>query len=446
MRKIELQYFNKLKVYRMKKLYLIFFLMFAIGFTQTAKAQFFDKLKKKTEEKIKKEGEKRAEDKINKGVEKAYDEAEKQIEGENKTEDDEQNIDKEKQNSNDVNKSITKDNQTNFQAIINSKYDFVPGEKVIFFDDFTAESIGDFPVQWNTTGSGEVVTTNVAEGRWFNITNSRGATTLDEPITLPDNFTIEFDVIKTEDPKNNNNSGFSFSILSTTKPKDLIYGLARPGEAAIRFGFEYSNSYIAYDNDNSTPDISGSEDQPRLLAGRKYRISIWVQKERIRLYVGEEKLFDLPKVMSKKFKYNMIRFDRGTAMIANVRIATGLPDMRSKLLTDGKLICYGIYFDVNKDVVKPESYPSIKEIASILKDNPAVKIKIVGHTDSDGDDKLNLDLSKRRAASVKDVLVKNFSIEAARIETDGKGEGQPIAANDSTVNKALNRRVEFIKL
>ncbi len=430
----------------MKNLFVVFFLILAIGFPQNTQAQLFDKLKKKTEEKIKQEGEKRAEDKINKGVEKAYDEAEKQIEGEDKTEDEEQNADKEKQNSDDVNKSTTKDNQDNPQNIINSKYDFVPGEKVIFFDDFTAESIGDFPIQWNTTGSGEVVTTNVAEGRWFNITNSRGATTFDEPVTLPDNYTIEFDVIPTKDPKDNNNTGFSFSILSTTKPKDLIYGLARPGDAGIRFGFEYSNSYIAYYNNGSAPDVSGSEDQPQLLADRKYRISIWVQKERIRLYVGEEKLFDLPKVMSKKIKYNMIRFDRGTAMVANVRIATGLPDMRSKLLTEGKLISYGIYFDVNKDIVKPESYPSLKEIAAILKDNPTVKIKIVGHTDSDGDDKSNLDLSKRRAAAVKNALVENFSIDASRIETDGKGEGQPIAQNDSAVNKSLNRRVEFLKL
>ncbi len=120
--------------------------------------------------------------------------------------------------------------------------------------------------------------------------------------------------------------------------------------------------------------------------------------------------------------------------------------MRSKLLTEGKLISYGIYFDVNKDVVKPESYPSIKEIAAILKDNPTVKIKIVGHTDSDGDDKSNLDLSKRRAASVKNALVKDFGVDAARIETDGKGESEPVAKNDSGVNKALNRRVEFIKL
>ena len=400
--------------------------MLTFCFTQNTQAQLWDKLKKETEKKIEKE-------------------VEKQIEDEDKSKESKPDSTKEVKD-NKVNESDTKETEQNTQLIISSKYDFVPGEKIIFFDDFTAENIGDFPVQWNTTGSGEVVTANIADGRWFNITNGRGITTLDEPVTLPDNYTIEFDVIKTKDPKNNSNSGFSFAILSTTKPKDLNYGLARPGEAAIRFGFEYSNSYIAYDNDNSTPDVSGREEQPKLLADKKYRISIWVQKERIRLYVGEEKLFDLPKVMFKKFKYNMIRFDRGTAMIANLRIATGLPDMRSKLITEGKLVTYGIYFDVNKDVVKPESYGTIKGIADVLKDNPTVKIKIVGHTDSDGDDKSNLDLSKRRAASVKDALIKNFSIDAARIETDGKGEGGPIAPNDSGVNKALNRRVEFIKL
>ncbi len=331
-------------------------------------------------------------------------------------------------------------------STVTSKYDFVPGEKIIFFDDFTAESVGDFPIQWNTTGSGEVVTTTIVEGRWFNITNSKGITTLDTPIEFPENYTIELDVIPHKDAKNNN-SNFNFYLLSTSKPKDLMYGVARPGDAGVKFSFEYKNYYKAYYNDKGkTPDLSGNEDEPKLKADNKYRISILVQKERIRLYVGEQKLFDIPKAMSKNFKYNMIRFDGGTPMISNVRIATGMPDMRSKLLTEGKLISYGIYFDVNKDVVKSESYGTIKEIAKVLTDNPNVKIKIVGHTDSDGDDKSNLDLSKRRSAAVKNVLAKEFNIDAARIETDGKGESEPVAKNDSSVNKALNRRVEFIKL
>jgi len=70
---------------------------------------------------------------------------------------------------------------------------------------------------------------------------------------------------------------------------------------------------------------------------------------------------------------------------------------------------------------------------------------IVGHTDSDGDDAANMDLSKRRAASVKSALASEFKIDASRMDTDGKGESQPIDKNDNAAGKANNRRVEFIK-
>jgi outer membrane protein OmpA-like peptidoglycan-associated protein len=133
-------------------------------------------------------------------------------------------------------------------------------------------------------------------------------------------------------------------------------------------------------------------------------------------------------------------------MIGNIRIAVGAPDMRNKLMTEGKLVTYGIYFDVNKDVVKPESYGTLKEIASILNEVPDVKVKITGFTDTDGADAANLDLSKRRAASVKNELVKSFGVNGDRLVTDGLGEGQPVAPNDTPANKALNRRVEFLKL
>ena len=75
-----------------------------------------------------------------------------------------------------------------------------------------------------------------------------------------------------------------------------------------------------------------------------------------------------------------------------------------------------------------------------------MKVKIIGHTDADGNDKSNLDLSKRRAASVKEMLAKEFSIDETRMETDGKGESQPVDKNDNPAGKANNRRVEFIKI
>ena len=328
---------------------------------------------------------------------------------------------------------------------IYSKFDFVPGEKVIFYDDFSQENLGDFPVLWNTTGSGEVVNYGKYPGKWFQITNNRGVTSTAQELKLPENYTIEFDVIPQKDPANNGNMKYRFMIIATPKPKDLIYGLARPGGTGTWFEFAYNNSYFTYYADG-TPSLSGRVTENKQAADTKYRISVWVQKERIRLYVDETKLFDVARGMSPNFKYNMIRFDGGVPMIGNFRIATGAPDMRNKLLTTGKLVSYGIYFDVNSDKVKPQSAGTLKEIAAILTENPALKIKIIGFTDADGDDAANLDLSKRRAAAVKNALSTAYGIDAARMDTDGKGEKEPIAPNDNGTNKALNRRVEFIKM
>jgi outer membrane protein OmpA-like peptidoglycan-associated protein len=183
---------------------------------------------------------------------------------------------------------------------------------------------------------------------------------------------------------------------------------------------------------------------------QKYHLSFWVQKQRVRMYINDQKVLDIPRGLQANYIYNIFRIENKTGeitqLISNFRIAAGLPDMRNKLIAEGKLVSYGILFDVNADKLKPESNPTIKEIAQILKDNPSVKINIIGHTDSDGNDALNLDLSKRRAASVKNELINAYSIDASRIQTDGKGEDQPLVPNESAVNKAKNRRVEFIKL
>ena len=132
-------------------------------------------------------------------------------------------------------------------------------------------------------------------------------------------------------------------------------------------------------------------------------------------------------------------------VFSNVRVATGAPDTRNKILTEGKWVSHDILFDVNSDRIKPESYGSLKEIAGILTETKDLKVQIVGHTDADGDEAANLDLSKRRAASVKAALTRGFGIDSGRMDTDGKGESQPVDKNDNPAGKANNRRVEFIK-
>ncbi|MGN6249587.1 MAG: OmpA family protein [Ginsengibacter sp.] len=331
-----------------------------------------------------------------------------------------------------------------------SKYDFVPGEKVIFFDDFTQDNVGDFPAAWNTNGSGELVTTNLYSGKWLKFV-SRNAIWSDQLLNLPDNYTIEFDIIPIKGTEGGM-AGYGFRLIQSINAKAFDAGSV-PGKAGLYFGCEYFGRpfYRTYINgqEGEGLGLSGTNEEKNYYVkeNQLYHIAVWIQKSRVRVYQNEVKLFDLPKAFPvSSVKMDRIRFEDGAAMVSNIRIAVGAPDMRNKLLTEGKIVSYGIYFDVNKDAVKPESYGSLKEIAAILTENPSVRIRIVGHTDSDGDDDANLDLSKRRSVSVKNELVNAFKIDASRIETDGKGETQPVATNDSPSNKALNRRVEFIKL
>ena len=329
---------------------------------------------------------------------------------------------------------------------ISSKYDFIPGEKVIFYDDFGAETVGDFPIQWNTNGSGEIVTASNYEGRWFQIT--KGGYYI--PYTkedFTDNFTVEFDIVPTNVVGSETIVGTDFFFLSGDV-ENPGYG-GQPGQAGFKIQPDYE--FVFWNNWSEAREWQGDNGQVAFTfnANEKYHLSFWVQKQRVRVYVNESKILDVPKGLQANYKYNIFRIettDDANPIISNFRIAAGLPDMRNKLITEGKLISYGITFDVNSDKIKPESFATIKEIAQVLKDNPIVKIKVIGHTDSDGDDKSNLDLSKRRASSVKNSLVKDFLIDETRIETDGKGESESLAKNDSAINKAKNRRVEFIKL
>lgn len=330
---------------------------------------------------------------------------------------------------------------------INSKYDFIPGEKVVFFDDFTSESVGDFPVQWNTNGSGEIVTASNYSGRWFQLTKM-GYYIPEAKEDFTDNYTIEFDIVGINIANMETVYGLDFFLLSGDLNSPA--GGSQPGSAGFTFRPDYDN--VFWRNWSEAREWQGDEGQVAFTfnTNEKYHFAIWVQKQRVRLYANENKVLDLAKGLQANYKYNIFRIetytDESTPLISNFRIAAGLPDMRNKLIAEGKLISYGITFDVNSDKIKPESFATIKEIAQVLKDNPTVKIKVVGHTDSDGDDNSNLDLSKRRAVSVKNSLVKDFSIDETRIATDGKGESDPVAKNDSVVNKAKNRRVEFIKL
>jgi outer membrane protein OmpA-like peptidoglycan-associated protein len=328
-----------------------------------------------------------------------------------------------------------------------STYDFVPGDKVILFDDFSQDAVGDFPALWTANAAGEINTLNIAQGKWLNLNSTDGNYFLLKSVDFPKNFIIEFDIVP---KKTGGRIAAGLILYGEDKPKEMDTN-PHPGNGGILISIEKErwNTMGYKSSENST--ITGSSSINPVEPEKVNHVIIWAQNRRFRIYHKQAKVLDMPTNVFEGTKFNRLcfRLSRGASCgsyISNLRITSAAPDMRSKLLTEGKLISYGIYFDVNKDVVKPESYGTLKGIADVLNENPDVKVKIVGHTDSDGADAVNLDLSKRRGAAVKAELVKDFGIDASRLEADGMGETQPVAPNDIPANKALNRRVELIKL
>ncbi len=342
-----------------------------------------------------------------------------------------------------------------------SKFDFVPGEKLIFFDDFSQDNVGDFPAKWNTNGNGEVVTSNAFPGKWLKMRNSTTYLPGISSTKFPDNYTLEYDMVVNGEDR----SGTFNLEFSSLPDKNQVPSASDPtGNTGITLITEmYPDGLIRYltksfiNTNGESVDGGANTDLNDLTlqgkASEKFHVSIAVNKQRFRYYINEVKVLDLPKLLPPG-NYNAIIFRMWgwaedhpfDALISNVRYAEGTTDVRSKLMTEGKLVTRGILFDVNSDKIKAESYGSLKEIAQVLKDNAGVKVKIVGYTDSDGDDNANLALSKKRAAAVKNSLSKDFGIDATRMETDGKGETQPVSPNTTAEGKANNRRVEFIKL
>lgn len=435
-------------------------------------------------EKVKNKAAARVENKIDEGIDKSMDKTEEEIEGSIK---DSKKKDKKSKSSNESEKqSNNPDNQSNdtqsnstspkkdgnkSSTIANenpelkaySKFDFVSGEKVIGLEQFQETSIGDFPLGWNTNGSAEIVKLGDAEVKWLRLLQD--GYYLPEFVTdLPENFTIEFDVFTRYRSSNILTYGFDICAMNNQR-KDInteIYS-AKAGFEFKWSACEGSAVYNVYENGEVTSNNDNLTIAPLKCDGQDYtghtivHFSIWRQKNRLRIYANENKIIDIPYALLIENKYNSFRFktyymdystsnDKDEIMVSEIRYAVGAPDTRSKLITDGKLVSRGILFNVNSDKIKPESYGTLKEIASVLKENSTVKVLIVGHTDSDGDDQSNLELSKQRAVSVKEALVKEFGVSEEQLNTDGKGESEPSEPNTSAAAKANNRRVEFIKL
>ena len=338
---------------------------------------------------------------------------------------------------------------TESEMLVYQKFDFIPGEKILLYDDFSEDQIGDFPSKWDTNGSGELVTLSDSDEKWMKMMNQSTYIPMLEG-DLPEEFTMEFDVLALGvDQKTTSIARFKIQMDEESMYRD---GRNR-AFVSIPFAL-YVDAGIFINNFIEGKNMINNSIQAdvRDHLSDVMHWSVAVNKRRFRLWINEEKVVDVPrlipdnKIAAAKISIAHFRDGKEDILIRNLKIAEGGIDLRHQLVSEGKFSTSGILFDVNSATIKPESYPVAKDIANVLNENPGISIKVVGHTDADGDEEENLTLSKKRAYAVKELLVNEFSVEIGRIDIDGKGEMEPVDTNTTATGKANNRRVEFIKI
>lgn len=304
-----------------------------------------------------------------------------------------------------------------------ANYDFKPGERPLFVDDFSRDNVGDFPRRLEfKEGTTEIVEWN--GGRFLQAT-AFGSFLIPLPEVLPERFTVEFD-----------------------------YAGPQGWYTEMYFGGEqdYGQSYVSlssYSGGVRGADVEAIGRPTEDYDDKVFPVRIMVDGTYIKVYMGEKRVANVPNAKLVRGNKIFVRFGASNddpVLIGNVRIMAGGKDLYDDLAANGRVATQGIYFDTGSDRLRPESTPTLKEIGTMLKDHPDLRIAIEGHTDNVGQAATNQTLSEKRAAAVRQHLVESYGIEASRLEASGFGATKPVAPNETPEGRQSNRRVELVKL
>ena len=302
-----------------------------------------------------------------------------------------------------------------------ANYDFVPGETVLFADDFSKDVVGDFPRRLEfKSGALEIVE---SEGtRWLRATaDSRWFVPLPDP--RPERFTMEFD----------------YYIHS--------------GEVWIYFG-ENENILLSFSNvggaglSNSAAGVTARYAPPGSTDPQVRRARIMVDGSYAKVYLDDKRVLNVPNAgleRASKIQFYTDGDPTNPSLFGNFRLAAGGKKLYDAIAAEGRVATQGIYFDTGSDVIRPESTPTLREIAAMLKEHGDLRLTIEGHTDNVGGAEANRALSEKRAAAVKAHLVASEGIDASRLETKGMGDTKPAVPNTTPEGRQQNRRVELVK-
>ncbi|MFH1700350.1 MAG: CsgG/HfaB family protein [Candidatus Zixiibacteriota bacterium] len=313
-----------------------------------------------------------------------------------------------------------------------TKYDFVPGNKVIFYDDLSDEEEGEFPFRWNLE-RGVFEIARMGGEYWILCTDDGYITPKTPTGPMPEMYTIEMEIYS---------AGPKFTV-----PYYYLQWIDASGTKVGQFEFTSGTS--------TSLQIQGknlaSKNLTERLSKGTHTMRIMATERSIKCYIDQIRVANVPKVEGFSpvgFKIRMYPYkDEGNhCMIKSYRFAEGGKSMRDQLDETGKIVTHGILFDPDSHVIKAESFKTLKNIGQLLEEDPSLRLSIEGHTDSDGSEAHNSELSHNRSKAVVNYLIQNYGVDADRLEARGWGESRPIDTNDSPEGKANNRRVELVKL
>lgn len=425
----------------MKKLKIVIVVAFILNSIEIH-AQLIEKLGKKAKESAERTLERKVEEKTEQQTEKAVDSL---FDAPKKVKDNKKNKSKKHNETESKQEPFSQPTSTDTEKEIQTASSFFPNGQILFSDNFSSDAMGDFPANWETNSGGEIISIN--KQKVFKL-NPNGTYVAKHGI-LPENYALEFDLI-TENLDYKGLSGSNFGLIFSNETS-----LNKPANGG-KFGFSlWKGSTICnqinvlnWGKNNTKIDNNIPFKIQEKLNG-KMHFTIVVNKNRIRVFIDDEKAIDLPSFLNNNYGNYIQFYLKGTdpkqnhiVAISNLIITEEGDDIRSKIIKGG-FATNQIQFDSGSDKLKKESFEILQKIGKVLQEDESLRIKIIGHTDSDGDEAKNMTLSRARALAVMNYFINDMGIDMKRLQSQGKGENEPIATNATSDGKAQNRRVEF---
>ena len=340
-----------------------------------------------------------------------------------------------------------------------AKTDFVPGDEIVFDDNFEREKLGEFPLRWDLL-DGYAETAQQKSRNVIAFTDNGLGQVM--PLMkekwdwLPEVFTVEFDLYVAPMSTTDEESSLDMSIYFGERGDESYYNAS----SYVRFWYREDGScnltwsLLNPDGNNQTTGEkmlglnSGNSDYLEkdnpVVAGEWNHFAFSFNKRAFKGYVNGERMINVPAMKAPGYLFFASgSFYRYTGL-SNVRIAQGAVPLYDRLTTDGKIVTYAITFESGKADLKPESIVEINRVAKLMQEHTDLSFEVQGHCDNTGSDAVNDPLSQKRAEAIVAALAKQ-GIDKSRLTAVGKGSHSPIAPNTTDEGRAKNRRVEFVK-